>query len=316
MMNIREQLYPLKTQLLDLLCTASAGARHFNPEDHIIISSYPRSGSTWVAELISQMPGSALLWEPLHLRKGRAFADSGFGWRQHIPENEDWMEAQQAFEALFTGELLNHWMSSRTFPLKFCSADRMVIKFVRANGLLPWLTRQFYFSNKPIYLIRHPFAVAASQMKEGSWDEAFKQYSIPSMPYNGIYRKHESYLSSLNTQQEILVADWCINNKVVLDNERHERDWIAIHYEQLLTEPESVLQGIFDRWERPLPEGIFRQLQKASSTTVESTFQKSVRAQLGKWQHSFDRSERKRLQRVLNYFGVDIYSQEMLLPAV
>jgi len=315
-MSIREQLYPLKTRLLDLLCTASAGARHFNPEDHIIISSYPRSGSTWIAELISQIPGSALLWEPLHLRKSSVFADMGFGWRQHIPESEEWMEAQQAFEALFTGELLNHWMSSRTFPLKFCRADRMVIKFVRANGLLPWLTRQFDFSNKPIYLIRHPFAVVASQMKEGSWDEAFKQYSIPSMPHNEIYRKHASYLSSLNTQQEILVADWCINNKVVLDNDRHGRDWIAIHYEQLLMKPKLVLQSIFDRWKRPLPEGIFQGLQRASSTTVESTFQESVRAQLGKWQHSFDPGKRKRLQGVLNHFEVDIYSQERLLPAL
>lgn len=311
-MTIRESAFYLKTRLLNQLCYLSSSVRNFPAEDNILLFSSPRSGSTWLAELINTLPDTAMLWEPLHLLNVKEFRELGFGWRQHIPENEQWKEAEETFEKLFKGEFLNFWLSSREFPLKFCTAERMVIKFVRANGMLAWLTKTFKFKKAPVYLLRHPFAVAASQMKEGSWDDEFKGYEIPEVPFNKIYSEHISFLSSLKAKQEKMVANWCINNKIVLENSRNDKDWITLHYENLLLNPEEELQRIFNRWGLPMPDGILGRVRRASSTTKETIFQKDLEAQLSKWQPFFKVEEIERMQKVLDYFEIKVYSDKVL----
>lgn len=311
-MGIKEQLYPLKKMYLNLLCSVSKSGRKFLPEDNILIFSYPRSGSTWLAEMINCLPRTALLWEPLHLRNVNKFRELGFGWRQYIPETEQWKEAEETFEKLFKGRYLNYWLSSREFPLKFCTSERMIIKFVRANGMLPWLTKNFVFNNSPIFLIRHPFAVAASQMKEGSWNDKFEAFEVPDMPFNEFYHEHSSFLSSLKTKQSRIVANWCLNNQIVLQNSRNNIDWVNVCYENLLVDPEQELKRIFSAWNIPMPKVILRKISKASSTTQESTFQKSVDEQLSKWRTFFSGKEIELMQRVLNYFEIKIYSDDVM----
>ena len=309
---IRESLFYVKKRALDILCTVSIPCRRFSPEKNILIFSYPRSGSTWLMELVNNLPHTVNLWEPLHLRNVAVFRELEFGWRQHIPEGTKWEEAEQAFENLLRGRYLNFWLASRSFPLKFCLADRMIIKFVRANGLLPWLTQHFSFQYSPLYLLRHPFAVAASQLKEGSWDYEFDEYNIPQMPYNSQYVEHSTFLKSLSTKHAAMVATWCINNKYVLEHPRHNIDWIPVYYENLLLDPERQLQDIFKRWEEPYPAEVFSNLRGASSTTKEATFRENVQAQLSKWQHFFEKDEIEEMQAVLDYFGVNIYSKDLM----
>lgn len=311
-MEIREKLFYVKTQVLDLLCDLSAGARSFKPEESIIIFSYPRSGSTWLMELIRKIPGTVSLWEPLHIRSVKPFADLGFGWRQHVPEDEEWEEAEETFAKLFNGEYLNFWLTSREFPLNFCTADRMIVKFVRANALAPWLLNRFSFQLKPIYLLRHPFAIAASQMKEGSWDYEFEGYEIPDMPFNEVMKRHSDFLSTITTKPEKMVATWCINNRVMLDSERHNQGWLTIYYEALLLHPEQQLWRIFNQWDMEMPDGILERVREESSTTKEATFKEDLELQLSKWRQFFDADDIKRMQRVLDYFEIDIYSTNLL----
>ena len=308
----RQKLYSLKTATLDLICRLSDPVREFKPEKNILIFGYPRSGSTWLMELISNLPGTANLWEPLHIRNVEPFQELGFGWRQYIPEHEKWEAAEETFEELFRGEYLNFWLTSRDFPLRFVTADRMIVKFVRANGLIPWLTNKFDFELAPVYLLRHPFAIAASQMKEGSWDYEFKNYEIPDVPYNHIFKRHESFLSTLKTKGEEMVATWCINNKIVFDHDRHNKDWTTIFYESLLLHPERELQCIFDLWGMLLPEELFEDLRDASSTTQKATFHKGLDTQLSKWKRYFDHTDVDRMIRVLDYFEIDIYNDHLL----
>lgn len=310
--EIRQKLYPLKTATLDLLCRLTDPVREFEPEKNILIFSYPRSGSTWLMELISNLPDTANLWEPLHVRNVKPFRELGFGWRQYIPQHNKWEAAKETFEELFKGEYLNFWLASREFPVRFVTADRMIIKFVRANALLPWILDKFHFELTPVFLLRHPFAIAASQMKEGSWNDEFEDYEIPNGRYSKIFKRHESFLSTLKTKGEEIVATWCINNKVVLKHKRHAKDWMTIYYENLLLNPEKELQCIFDRWDMSPPVGVFKNLRDASSTTKQATFQKGLEAQLSKWRRYFDQREIEQMLRVLDYFEIDIYSDHLL----
>ena len=287
---------------------------NFNPSENIIIFSDPRGGSTWISEIIQKIPKTAVLWEPLHLAEVDNFGKLNFGWRQYIPENEDWPQAKMAFDEVFRGELLTHWTCQVTSPLELIKSERMIVKFVRGNAMIPWLTKVYNFKFVPLLLLRHPFAVVASQLNYGAWDYNYSEFQIPECPFNEIYVEHEEFLSTLHTKAESLVATWCITNRIPLESERNNLDWITIYYEDLITSPKQELERLFGRWKMEIPDGVIENVNQPSSTTKEATFSISIDQQLSKWMDSFDDEQIIKLQRILDYFSIKVYSKDSLYP--
>lgn len=284
----------------------------FDPAGNLLIFSDPRGGSTWLTELVQTVPATALLWEPLHLRTAPQFRHLGFNWRQYIPADAEWPEARAAFELLFRGKTLGERLCSRTSVTEIEAAERLIVKFCRGNALLPWLTAQFDFTFKPLLLLRHPFAVAASQLAFGAWNRSFRGFNIPNGPFNDRYLAHQSFLESLKTKEEALVATWCLTNGVPLEHPSHDRRWIPIFYEHLLFEPEHVIEQIFAAWGLPVPDGILDRVRVASATTRDATFERSLHEQVTKWQRSFTPEQIERMSRVLDYFEIGCYTAEPL----
>ena len=196
--------------------------------------------------------------------------------------------------------MLTHYTCRHSLLIDFLLADRMIVKFCRANALIPWLTRVFDFTYAPIYLIRHPFAVVASQLKHPAWNPNFDGYRIPDCPYNEFYLRHADFLASLQDKYEELVSTWCLTNLVPLRNSRNNKSWITVYYENLLFNPEQELGRIFGRWGLPLPESILSRVTHPSSSTSDATFQQSREKQLSKWQNFFDKTEIERMMNVLS----------------
>lgn len=276
------------------------------PLQNFLIFSDPRGGSTWLSELIQKITNTAIIWEPLAINKVNTFNQLNFGWRQYIPEGENWQEAKEAFEKVFKGQVLNCWTTYATNSKELIEANQLLVKFCRGNALLPWLTNQFNFKYKPIYLIRHPFAVVSSQLKQGGWDCSFQGFQIPKTPYNEIYSKHSEYLKSLRHKEEALTATWCITNQIPLQNKRNNQCWLTLNYEELLLNPKKSLERILDEWE------IDYNLEKldfikASKTTIKGSPIKGI-SQLEFWKHSLNKEQIARMNDVLNYFQINAYS--------
>ena len=175
--------------------------------------------------------------------------------------------------------------------------------------------KQFQFQYLPIYLVRHPFAVISSQLKQGGWSNASTSFHIPNTPYNSIYTSHEKFLSSLTSKEEVLLATWCITNKEVLDNPKNDQSWITITYEELLLHPEEVINTIFKRWNRSIPEKLLSQLKLQSSTTIDGSDVRNSKGQLASWQKYFNEKQIDKLQRVLDYFEITLYSKNTVTPS-
>src|SRR5690606_852588 len=139
------------------------------PLEHFLIFSDPRGGSTWLMQIVKQVTNKPILWEPLHVKNVPELQKIGFGWRQYIPEQANWTEAKEFFDKLFKGKILNPWIMQQTTKQELLQADQLVVKFCRGNALMPYLTSTYSFKYKPIFMVRHPFAVVASQMKHGGW---------------------------------------------------------------------------------------------------------------------------------------------------
>lgn len=292
------------------LCIVVKSYKRFEPSQNLIVFSDPRGGSTWITEVLAQLPRTAVLFEPLHIGHVRRFRDLGFSWRQYIPESARWPEAERAFEDLFSGKVMNNWTCSYSSPRRFISAERMIIKFCRANAMIPWLTQRFSFEREPVYLLRHPFAVVASQLAHGAWNKTNPRFTIPQGPFYEFYAEHAAFLSSLNEQEEVLAANWCITNRVPLNSPRNDRDWVTLHYENLITDPRRELTRIFDRWGLPLPEQILAQVNKPSFTTKDPALRTNdIASQLSKWKSSFTNVQIARMMRVMEYFEISLYDE-------
>src|SRR5690606_10560197 len=178
----------------------------FDPNKARIICGDPRGGTTWLAQLLNQLPGSALIWEPLAVSEVKEVHALKFQWRQFIPESDSWPEAKELMECILSGRLLSPYLCQQTTPQQLRDATHLLIKFCRANQLLPWLTKEFNFEAPPVYLVRHPCAVVASQMKQGDWRNVSPSFTMPEGRYTSFYADHEQFLKTIDTIEKRLTA--------------------------------------------------------------------------------------------------------------
>lgn len=295
--SIRQQLIWYKGKFLSRNC-------NFEPADNLILCSAPRGGSTWLAELLSQVPRTAVLFEPMYRRRSWPFKELNLVAYQPIPEHAEWPEAKAAFDAVFRGKVINDWTGHQSSFLSFLTAKRLVVKLCWAHAMLPWLTRTFKFNYRPVLLLRHPFAVAASQLKFGAWDRMDGGFRIPSCRFQEHFTKHEHFLSQLRGREESLVAYWCLANQVPLTHPGNNQRWTTVYYEHLLMNPEPEIQRIFRNWGLPVPRHILDRVRIPSAKTVEATFrEEGLEEQLVKWRRVFDNRQLDKMMAVLDYFG-------------
>lgn len=278
----------------------------FNPESNFMIFGDPRGGTTWLTESLLHIPKTVMLWEPLHLDYNPRLRKIGFDWRQHIPKDSYWPEAHLEISKILHGKTINSFTSYNTRLIDYLKAEHLLIKFCRGTALLPWICEHFRFRYKPIYLIRHPFAVAASQLNKGAWNFPFEQFQIPETRYSEMYQQHFDFLKTIRSREESLVATWCLTNSIPL-NSTEPKNWIEVHYEKLFTNPQREMTRIFGEWNIPLTEKIIEQLEYASSTTKTPIID-----QLNKWRVYFEDDQIDRFVEILDYFKITSYSREIL----
>jgi hypothetical protein len=316
-LGIHRRMYIVLHYIKNILYKKISRCARYDPLNNILICSDPRGGSTWLSEIIETIPKSTVLWEPLyHGEDGlTCFKNLKFGLRQYIPESEKWIEAEKAFKDVLSGQELNWWVCRQTDPIKLLTSKILIIKFVRANALLPWLTHTFQFKYAPVLFLRHPFAVVASQSKFGAWDNReHEQYEIPEIPFNVIYTEHKKFLDTLTTQEEALTARWCIANRIPLNDNRNNIEWIIMFYEDLILDPKKELNRLFDKWKIALPEGALDVINRPSSMTIDASAIGNNEKQLSKWKTQLNEHQIEKMQRVLDYFEITVYSKNDIYP--
>lgn len=237
-----------------------------------------------------------------------------FGWRQYIPQDEIWREAEDFLLHVFAGQRLSYHTTSHLSLSTYLNAERLIIKFCRGNALLPWITNRFNLKYKPVYLVRHPFAVVSSQLRHGAWNGKLPKFEIPDSPFNEMFVEHEGFLKNISTLEERLVVGWCYANKYTLENPRNNRDWITVYYEELMRNPLYEIERIFSEWNVAIPNEICDTIKKPSETVKNNNFSADVDRQLSKWQRGFDKETLAKMARVLDYFQISFYQDNSIYP--
>jgi hypothetical protein len=299
----------LRNSLLELRNTARSS---YSFNDNILISGSGRSGTTWIAEVLSSSISHTLVNEPLKNSNSYNVQKIGFtGWGQFIPEEADWPEAFQFFTRLFTGRELNPNYFTDGQPS--INTSIWVHKFIRTPFMLPWIVKNFQ-TKKPIHIIRNPYAVVASQLhhvgfgKDRIFDPTLHK-KVPQFDYfDSFYQEWQPYFAQLESYPEKLALHWALENRYVLNHPRCHNDWIIIYYEDFLLEPAKVLSQLGEMWKIDF-SSVDQSALKRDSYSMINKVPDNPHGQLRKWEDNLSQKQLSQVSKALISTGMDIYDR-------
>jgi Sulfotransferase family len=207
--------------------------------DLIFVAGTGRSGTTWLAEMLTRSSRRRLIFEPFD--HGRVPAWPAQHLRQYVRPS-DLGELYAPAERILAGAFRNEWADRHNE--RFLTRGR-IIKDIRANLLLRWLYGQL--GPFPIVLlIRNPAAVVASWLREG-WpaplDELFLRQTDLVDDHLAPFVDHiEAAAGDAVAERACL---WCIENYVPLRQFSKGQIHI-VFYEDLVADPMRTLDEIGD----------------------------------------------------------------------
>jgi glycosyltransferase involved in cell wall biosynthesis len=287
----------------------------FTPETARIIFGTPRSGSTWLAEMIDQLPGTVVNYEPFHVDRAGIPREIGFGIIPVVDSSSPSSATWDYLEAVLRFGHLNEWTGQMLTPSGVRNAQVQIVKCVRGNQLLGPLLQRYRFSYPPIVLLRHPLSTVVSMLR------TFRSRPLPvakllkeNPGQYARYRPHVAYIQSLATDLERWVAQWCVDNGPVLHDPVIRERTLPLYYERLVTETSTEVQRILVAWS--LPKALASRIRsgRASASDHRSDLLSDGWEQCTKAWKLTSEEERQSVQAVLDHFGVRIYRTDDPLP--
>lgn len=285
---------------------------YFNPNPDvrksILVAGTARSGTTWLADLIASELPSRILFEPFHPELVTDYR--GFSYFQYMRPGTEDPEFHGFAQKVFTGEIRNRWVDRQNERI---ISNFRLIKEIRANLALKWL--HDHFPEVPIFFIlRHPCAVVLSRM-ELHWatDLDIQPFLLQPRLVEDYLGPHLDLIRGAVSIEEKHAVIWSVSNLVPL-KQFHSKEWKVVYYEDLCTQPESELPGIFEvighRPSSPLVDIIHQpsQTTRFGSAVVNGT------DKIEHWKKKLSRSQIDKILRIVQAFGLDYLYGDSTMP--
>ncbi|MCH7840010.1 MAG: hypothetical protein IID38_07220 [Planctomycetes bacterium] len=198
--------------------------------------------------------------------------------------------------------------------------NRVVFQMTNATPMIDWFHENFPVAT--VLLLRHPIPNALSIMQAGWRQECadflnhrwFVEVQLTGEQVDFARRVVER--GSLLAQH---VLDWSLKMLIPLRALRSERypEWLTITYEQLVLQPEELLQVLSRRLDLPDGAAMRDQLLRPSRT-VSSETEGKIKDQdylLRRWRKQINPAEEKELMKIPKMFGLDVYEPGRLIAA-
>ncbi|CAD5243168.1 sulfotransferase [Thermococcus camini] len=295
---------------LDLI---TARLHDFRIEDTIVISGTPRSGSTWLMELLESLPEYKSVFEPFHPSWYPEFRKLGIPYDPYVPTSEDYPKLRAYLEKVFTGRVgaqfpHRQYLRLGTITRRF-KASKLIVKFVRANTMLPWIANTFNL-RATYFIIRHPCATIASQIATGYYSRITPEQLANEVRKVEGLEELAGRVADLNTEIGRLAAVWAFENYVSLASK--EKAWYTVVYERLVSEPEEELPALFAHVGEEVPGAAWERVGRPSMVTRRSYGKEYIGTpkQLLKWREKLSERQVKEILEVASWFGLDFYTTE------
>ncbi|MCK4387230.1 MAG: sulfotransferase [Dehalococcoidia bacterium] len=274
----------------------------------ILILSLPRSGSSWVGEILGSAGNALYLSEPIaqsDLTLGRS-QDTAFDPSDPPPAYKRF--ADRAFCGLPT---FPKWLVLRK-PNQWSLFERhyrrLVIKEVKPLAC-GWLLKRY--NPRVIFLVRHPMAVALSYLNLGWTDIHIEKAPLASRGLANTFLSHwEQHLKSVTdfwdqhgTMQGALLRS-------ILDSLIDYPDQTIVLYEQLCADPIKSFQNLFTfaglSWDGTI-ERLITKTSSSSDNNKEYGTSRDSRSMVNAWKGKVSDEEVKRLRAAFMKFDLPWY---------
>lgn len=189
----------------------------------IYISGSGRSGTTWVAELVSEIRHDRLMFEPF--RPGVVPSLSLLNNRQYLDPDYTSAESLIDISRIIDGTLRDSWVDR--YNNKFVYKGR-VVKEIRTNLLLGWLLNNFE-RIRVIHIIRDPISTIKSQLN-GGWKLELEKFSAQKQLIDQLPKGHLRLFSEADSVFKKALLHWAVENYIPVMQFRSNR-WDRSRYQ-------------------------------------------------------------------------------------
>jgi hypothetical protein len=125
--------------------------------------------------------------------------------------------------------------------------------------------------------------------------------------------QYRDVMESAQTNEEKHALIWCIHNLVPLNQFASEKLNI-IFYEDLCTQPESVVPGIFASIGEAYQDSLYKRMARPSSATTHSSAVMHGEDRVARWKKKLSTLQFDNILSVVDAFGLGYLYSDSVLP--
>ena len=176
-----------------------------------------------------------------------------------------------------------------------------------------------------VYLVRHPVPQSLSCIRNG-WGTSTKAYlrnewfveEVISDPATVDMARR---VADQGTDLERMVLNWTIENLYPLKVLADRPHWLALSYEETVLDPEKTFARVSERLSLTDTDRMRRAAARASASsglsqreTVAAIAAQDEDQMVDRWREQITESDRSDVARILDTFGVTVYSADSATP--
>lgn len=281
--------------------------RGSDPSGTVLLAGSARAGTTWISDILNYRNEYRYIFEPFH--PNRLATTRGFRPRQYLrPDNDDPAYLLPATDIL-SGRVRSVWTDKYN---RKRVASRRLVKEVRGNLLLGWISSQF--PQVPIILLlRHPCAVVNSQLDlKWNWHLDLRDLLSQSPLMEDHLEPFRDLMTSTTERFDQHVLLWCIENYVPLRQFRPGDVHVAF-YEHFCVDPAREIERMFSFLGKPFDPAAMANLSKPSAVSRKTSAIVSGESLVESWRKKVGDAQVARAEEILGAFGLDrIYGADPL----
>jgi hypothetical protein len=305
----RQWLYTrLHKWLVYPVCRTLYQDRNRDTRRSMIVAGTGRSGTTWVAKIISSQLACRVMFEPFHARYVPDFHP--FHYFHYLQPDCEEPQLYAFCRRVLSGDIHHPWIDREVATLW---PQVRLIKEIRANLFLKWINQ--HFPEVPIlFVIRHPCAVVLSRMQLG-WadDDDIAPFLAQNRLVADFLKDKIELVQDARTAAQKHALVWCISNLVPLQQFARQ-DWHVIFYENLIVQPEVEIPQLFQAVGQTYKQSVFTTLARPSSTVTVDSAVMHGHDKVSQWQKKLTTRQIDDILAIVAAFGLDYLYGENILP--
>lgn len=298
----------IQRRLIYPVCRRLYRDRNGDLDRSIVVAGTARSGTTWLARIISSQISCRVMFEPFHSRLVDAYAN--FNYFQYMrPESFD-EELRNYCQVVFSGNIRHPWIDRQVtaiFP------HYRLIKEIRANLFLKWIHN--HFPQIPLlFVIRHPCAVVLSRLQLGwATDGDIEPFLTQEELVQDFLVDKMDVIRGARSPEEKHAVIWCVSNLVPL-SQFAPGELPIVFYEHLCTRPEAEVERIFCTINQAYTSSVFDTMERPSTTATSASAVMHGDDRVTRWQRELSVRQIDDILSIVEAFGMSHLYSDSPLP--